>query len=648
MLRRGATMHVKKYLLKCLHRLQKGPGYTYKELLVWYCDNTNTHGPKRIICEGPKKKAMWFLITLLFAALVCWQWGIFVRTYLSWEVSVSLSVGFKTMDFPAVTICNASPFKYSKVKHLLKDLDELMEAVLERILAPELSHVNATKALNSSIWNHTPLVLIDERNHHHPVVLDLFEDRHNGSSNSSASEKICNAQGCKMAMRLCSLNGTQCTFRNFTSATQAVTEWYSLQATNIFAQVPQQELVEMSYRGEQMILACLFGAEPCNYRNFTSIFYPHYGNCYIFNWGMTEKALPSANPGTEFGLKLILDIGQEDYVPFLTSTAGVRLMLHEQRSYPFIRDEGIYAMSGTETSIGVLVDKLQRMGEPYSQCTVNGSEVPTPNFYSDYNTTYSIQACLRSCFQDHMIRNCDCGHYLYPLPRGEKYCNNRDFPDWAHCYSDLQMSVAQRETCIGMCKESCNDTQYKMTISMADWPSEASEDWIFHVLSQERDQSTIIDRHLSRGIVKLNIYFQEFNYRTIEESAANNIVWLLSNLGGQFGFWMGGSVLCLIEFGEIIIDFVWITVIKLVALAKSLRQRRAQANYSGPPPTVAELVEAHTNFSFQPDTAPHSPNTGPYPDEQALPIPGTPPPNYDSLRLQPLDVIESESDGDAI
>lgn len=108
----GARMQVKKYLLKCLHRLQKGPGYTYKELLVWYCNNTNTHGPKRIICEGPKKKAMWFVLTLLFAALVCWQWGVFIRTYLNWEVSVSLSIGFKTMDFPAVTICNASPFRW--------------------------------------------------------------------------------------------------------------------------------------------------------------------------------------------------------------------------------------------------------------------------------------------------------------------------------------------------------------------------------------------------------------------------------------------------------------------------------------------------------------------------------------------------------
>uniref|UniRef100_A0A8C0QAH0 Epithelial sodium channel subunit beta n=2 Tax=Canis lupus familiaris TaxID=9615 RepID=A0A8C0QAH0_CANLF len=605
-------MHLKKYLLKGLHRLQKGPGYSYKELLVWYCNNTNTHGPKRIICEGPKKKAMWFLITLLFTSLVCWQWGVFIRTYLSWEVSVSLSLGFKTMDFPAVTICNASPFQYSKVKHLLRDLDELMEAVLERILAPEHSDANATRTLNVTMWNYTPLVLIDEQNPHRPVVLDLFGDIHNGSASSSpAPARSCTVHGCKVAMRLCSLNGTVCTFRNFTSATQAVTEWYLLQATNIFSQVPQRELVEMSYPAERLILACLFGAEPCSYRNFTSIFHPDYGNCYIFNWGMTEKALPSANPGAEFGLKLILDIGQEDYVPFLTSTAGARLMLHEQRSYPFIKDEGIYAMSGTETSIGVLV------------------------------------ACIRSCFQDHMIQNCSCAHYLYPLPRGERYCNNREFPDWAYCYSHLRMSVAQRETCINMCKESCNDTQYKMTISMADWPSEASEDWIFHVLSQERDQSTNIT--LSRkGVVKLNIYFQEFNYRTIEESAANNIVWLLSNLGGQFGFWMGGSVLCLIEFGEILIDFVWITIIKLVAFAKSLRQKRAQARYAGPPPTVAELVEAHTNFGFQPDVARPGPDPGTYPDEQTLPIPGTPPPNYDSLRLQPLDVIESDSEGDAI
>lgn len=49
-------------------------------------------------------------------------------------------------------------------------------------------------------------------------------------------------------------------------------------------------------------------------------------------------------------------------MPFLTSTAGVRLLLHEQRSFPFVKDEGVYAMSGTDTSIGVLVVWTQCQG----------------------------------------------------------------------------------------------------------------------------------------------------------------------------------------------------------------------------------------------------------------------------------------------
>lgn len=80
-----------------------------------------------------------------------------------------------------------------------------MEAVLERIVAPEPPGANATRALNLTLWNHTPLVLIDERNPHHPVILDLFADNHNVSaSGSPAPGRTCNAQQCKVAMRLVS------------------------------------------------------------------------------------------------------------------------------------------------------------------------------------------------------------------------------------------------------------------------------------------------------------------------------------------------------------------------------------------------------------------------------------------------------------
>lgn len=122
------------------------------------------------------------------------------------------------------------------------------------------------------------------------------------------------------------------------------------------------------------------------------------------------------------------------------------------------------------------------------------------------------------------------------------------------------------------------------------------------------------------------------------------IVWLLSSLGGQFGFWMGGSVLCLIEFGEIIIDFLWITIINGISWCKGLKQKRAQTRYPDAPPTVSELVEAHTNFGFQYEDGSVTPGSGNCCRGRLPPEPGTPPPNYDSLRVQPLDVLELGTD----
>ncbi|XP_077173192.1 epithelial sodium channel subunit beta [Paroedura picta] len=680
---------LRRYWVKALHRLQKGPGYTYRELLVWYCNNTNTHGPKRIIREGPKKKCAWFLLTLLFASLVAWQWGILVNAYLAYNVTASLAIGFKSMTFPAVTICSASPYKYSKVKNRLKDLDDLIHAALERLLPSRPPNGTADppangsrRELNRELWRQIPLVMIAESPGAAPVVTDLLGDDSEGLPTAAPSAPEEAPPTYKLAIQLCGQNGTECEYRNFTSAAQAVGEWYVLQSTSLLSQMSLKEKVEAGYRAKDLILACLYGARPCNVRNFTRLYHPDHGNCYVFNWGMTEKPLLSSNPGAEFGLKLILDINQTDFLPFLTSTAGARLMLHDQKSFPFLKDEGILAMAGTETSIGVMVDELQRLEYPYNDCTVNGSDIRVKNLYENFlalqlemkacgncteeeaakrgtaqsqlRTTYSIQSCLRSCFQQQMVQMCSCGHSAFPLPEGAKYCNNDEYPHWAHCYTSLRGSLANRQFCIESCKETCNNTQYKMTISMADWPSEASEDWIFHILSYERDRSETITLNRS-GIIKLNVYFQEYNYRTVSEAVATSMVWLLSNLGGQFGFWMGGSVLCLIEFGEIIIDFLWISILNLVAWGRGLKKRRdkAPAAPEGPPSSGVWRIEAHTNRAFQEEeeeeeeaAAAAAAAAAENPEAEAACEPGTPPPNYDSLRVSPQAMGELDSDGE--
>ncbi|XP_040295266.1 amiloride-sensitive sodium channel subunit beta isoform X2 [Bufo bufo] len=628
---------VRQYFTKALHRMQKGPGYTYKELLVWFCNNTNTHGPKRIISEGPKKRVLWFLLTLFFAALVFWQWGILIQTYLSYGVSVSLSIGFNSMVFPAVTVCNANPFKYSRVKPHLRELDELVATALDRIQfssqrdlgAMTPANISQNETIDPSLWNYMPLVVIDENDPDNPLVYNIFDSSTNYSRVTAKDNQTAYAERFKVAIQLCTNNGKQCEYKNFTSGIQAIREWYLLQFSSIFSKIPLEDKIEMGYKAEEMILTCMFGGDTCSYRNFTHIYDQDYGNCYIFNWGQEgQELLVSANPGAEFGLKMVLDIDQEEYIPFLQTTAAVRLILHQQRSFPFLKDLGIYAMPGTETSIAVQVDQTEHLEAPYSSCTMDGSDIPVPNLYEKYNSSYSIQSCLRSCFQEGMVGQCNCAHYLFPLPDGAHYCNNKEDPDWVSCYYKMKDSVMEREKCINLCQQPCNDSNYKMTISMAEWPSAAAEDWIFHVLSYEKESSEkiIVNRN---GIIRLNIYFQEYNYRSVSDSAATDVVWLLSNLGGQFGFWMGGSVLCIIEFGEIIIDCLWITILKLLAWHRLRKEKKRRPEYADPPPTVSELVEGYINPDFH------------HEDLEPMPIPGTPPPKYDSLRLRQMnDAIE--------
>uniref|UniRef100_UPI00398F19C6 amiloride-sensitive sodium channel subunit gamma-like n=1 Tax=Pristiophorus japonicus TaxID=55135 RepID=UPI00398F19C6 len=625
---RMACVKVQQYFSRALHRLQKGPGYTCTGLLVWYCENTNTHGPKRIVTEGPKKRIVWFALTLVFTSLVCWQWGILIRSYLAWEVSVNLHTGFRAMEFPAVTVCNTNPFRYTRSKQLLQPLDRFARLALERIY---IYHQNGTipSDLPSSQTNWSKvasLVIIEESDQGEETVLHVLGST--PSQSHSATRNRSRGRGYKVALQLCNEDSSGCISRNFSTVLETMSEWYSLHYMSILSNVPPADRLAMGEQGEDFILTCLFSGQPCNLENFTQLMHPTYGNCYIFNWGSDGQALVTANPGAEFGLKVVLDISQEDYNPFLSIAAGARLMLHQQNTYPFLQDLGLYARAGTETSIGIFVDEIVRLGRSYSHCTFDGSDVDVKTLY---NTTYTMQTCLRSCLQDHMVKYCGCGYHNDLLPEGAHYCNNKDHPNWGYCYYHLKEQIeSENSDCLESCKQPCNETQYRLTISMADWPSESSEDWIYHVLSYERDSASSVTVNRS-SILKLNLYFQEINYRMIQEEPALTIDWLPSKLGGQFGFWMGGSILCIIELTEIIIDCLWITVIKVVRWFSERRSRRARGQRPDPLPTVAQSTEGHTNPGFQPE-----PTEARAERPCALAIPGTPPPQYDSLRIHPI------------
>lgn len=82
------------------------------------------------------------------------------------------------------------------MKHLLKELDKLIEAALERILQPTHGDTitplllngsdNASEGLDLALWNQIPLVLIDEHDKDNPVIVEIFETNRTAPGNGTA------------------------------------------------------------------------------------------------------------------------------------------------------------------------------------------------------------------------------------------------------------------------------------------------------------------------------------------------------------------------------------------------------------------------------------------------------------------------------
>uniref|UniRef100_UPI00398EAFCD amiloride-sensitive sodium channel subunit alpha-like n=1 Tax=Pristiophorus japonicus TaxID=55135 RepID=UPI00398EAFCD len=297
--------------------------------------------------------------------------------------------------------------------------------------------------------------------------------------------------------------------------------------------------------------------------NHTTFHHPVYGNCYTFNGVNSTNPWQSTLPGKGNGLSLLLKTEQNDYIPFLSTVAGARVMVHGQNKAPFMEDGGFDIRPGVETSISMRKEEVIRLGGEYSDCTEDGREIGVRNLY---RSDYTQQACVRSCFQLIMVSRCGCAYYFYPLPPGAEYCNYNTHTAWGHCYYRLYKEFsADVLGCFKTCRKPCQQTGYQMIAGYANWPSKNSGSWIYPVLSEENQFIT----SKRKEIAKLNLFFQELNFKTMRETPAVPMVMVLSNLGSQWSLWFGSSVLSVAEIFELLLDFLAMTAILGLGLVRS-------------------------------------------------------------------------------
>ncbi|XP_075021731.1 epithelial sodium channel subunit gamma isoform X4 [Calonectris borealis] len=407
---------------------------TLSELMRWYCLNTNTHGCRRIVVSrGRLRRFIWILLTLSAVGLILWQCAELLMNYYS--ASVSVTVQFQKLPFPAVTICNINPYKYSSMKDYLSELDKETKKALETFYGFSEGKSKVRRSVDE--WNSTgsdffkqiPLLKFEDFS---KTVTDFRSGQkrkiegsvfHKDSSivNSGDSNDIIGFQLCDAN------NSSECALYTFSSGVNAIQEWYKLHYMNIMAQIPLETKEKLSYSADDLLLTCFFDGLSCDKRHFTRFHHPLHGNCYTFNSGENGTILSTSTGGSEYGLQVVLYIDEADYNPFLVTSTGAKIIVHDQNEYPFIEDIGTEIETAAATSIGMHFTRSRKLSKPYSDCTETGADIPVENLY---NKSYSLQICLHSCFQKAMVDSCGCAQYAQPLPAGAEYCNYKKNPNW--------------------------------------------------------------------------------------------------------------------------------------------------------------------------------------------------------------------------
>ncbi|XP_056389935.1 amiloride-sensitive sodium channel subunit gamma isoform X2 [Hyla sarda] len=618
---------------------------TLYELMQWYCLTTNTHGCRRIVVsKGRIRKWIWIVLTLIAVALIFWQCALLLMSY--YTVSVSITVNFQKLTFPAVTVCNMNPYRYSSMNKYLSGLEAETIKALREIYGytkpPSRRRRDAEmpQEVTEEQFNYLNKIQLFEVKSIRGNEIDMEEipTRKRSRMNARVVHRTPETTaGNIVGYKLCDLNNSSdCTIFTFSSAINAIQEWYRLHYMNILAKIPMEEKILMGYSADELLINCFFDGKTCDARNFTLFQHPLYGNCYTFNDAQRKNLLDSSMGGAEAGLKLVIYMDEEEYNPFLVTAAGAKILVHDQNDFPFIEESGTELETGTETSIGMQLTESSKLSSPYSDCTIDGNDVPVENLY---NKKYTYQICLYSCFQNEMVKTCGCAHYDQPLPKGAKYCNYDEFPSWIYCYFKLHKQFVQEELgCQSTCRESCSFKEWTFTRSVAKWPSLNSEEWTLRVLSWELGSR--LHKNLTKNdLANLDIFYQDLNLRTIAESPASSLSNLLANFGGQLGLWMSCSMVCVLEIVEIfLVDSLWVVLRQ--KWHKFMRWWRSRKE--------GKDIEQHRDTGHDnpclSDEDPPTFNTAlQLPHAEHCQVPRTPPPLYRSLQIQ-SDIEHSRED----
>ncbi|EDV26506.1 uncharacterized protein TRIADDRAFT_54579 [Trichoplax adhaerens] len=553
--------------------------------------------------QTTQARILWAILTIAAISLCTVMAVDLVQKYYRFEYDVTLKISFKPqLDFPVITICNLNPMLRSEM---------IKRPIFRPLYGRDFESVNTSQTSplvnNSSLSNNT----VGQSDSNSSTPLPTNKVPQDATAAAAASTVAANSQGgtaagsTKESEKTATPTGTKTSLpRVKKSLSSDVNEnidrptpppgvqfenldkshenyhLFSEISAELFNRLTDQRMYELGTQASNFIAKCTFKQKPC---------------AANFNTGNSRgKRIESVNyPGPLFGLQLYLDINKAEYISREVPTAGVRIAVTPQGVRPNPEDEGFDVPPGALTSIGLKMRNISRLSTPYNKegCLKHPPNNKTLNIYENGSDRYSYKGCIKSCIASLQNKTCGCIAARYSFTsstKGLKVCSLKNETE-INCQSRLQNRFIAGKINCG-CVRACNEQSFEATTSQAQFPSEVNLDNNNDLLEYfKRDLTKFqltrktVTPFLRKNLVAVNIYYEELNFETIEQTPRYSEIDLASDIGGVLGLWIGISVLTVFEFMEILVDSLLIIFgkEKIASRRNTITEFKAQLQASG-------------------------------------------------------------------
>ncbi|KAI6177484.1 hypothetical protein M3Y97_00912700 [Aphelenchoides bicaudatus] len=314
------------------------------------------------------------------------------------------------------------------------------------------------------------------------------------------------------------------------------------------AALSMEERMLLSNSKRELLHKCSFNGKACDIDNdFLTHVDPIFGSCFTYNHDR-NKNLSSVRAGPMYGLRILVYVNASDYMP-TTEATGVRLTIHDKEEFPFPDTFGFSAPTGFVSSFGLRMRRMTRLPAPFGNCVPDAKSED----YIYHNYVYSVEGCYRSCFQQMVLKACNCGDPRFPVPIGSKHCRAAD-SNARKCLDDQLGELGGHHGSVQCrCQQPCKQSIYSVTYSPARWPSESLQ----VQLGTCNSTPTECTKHYKDNGAMIEVFYEQLNFEMLTESEAYGLVNLLADFGGQLGLWCGISFLTCCEFIFLFVETIY-------------------------------------------------------------------------------------------